>query len=184
MVCNCVLSADIKNYIFDSFAVSLWSSTHYFCIIKSNHNAICMCVSLHNNQIHAWLCLLFNPYSENTVIFDSLCQYGENLPHLNIYRRCVKLNLWLVWPQISPDIFSTTPSSLCVWQPTCLMAVSPILSECFRMLSRKSRSCDMAVSRMWILSLGMFSAMMEQKRYWPALGRQVCSSCSSVRSAG
>lgn len=70
--------------------------------------------------------------------------------------------------------------SLC----TCLMAVSPILSECFRMLSRKSLSCVMAVSRICVLSLGMFSDMMEQNRYWPALGRQVRSSCSSVRSAG
>lgn len=67
---------------------------------------------------------------------------------------------------------------------TCLMAVSPILSECLRMLSRKSFSCIMAVSRICILSLGMFSAMMEQKRYWPALGRHVSSSCSSVRRAG
>lgn len=67
---------------------------------------------------------------------------------------------------------------------TCLMAVSPILSECFLMLSRKSLSCVMAVSRICVLSLGMFSAMMEQNRYWPAFGRHVCSSCSSVRRAG
>lgn len=67
---------------------------------------------------------------------------------------------------------------------TCLMAISPILSECLRMLSKKSRSCVIAVSLMCVLSLGIFSAIMEQNRYWPALGRQVCSSCSRVLSAG
>lgn len=67
---------------------------------------------------------------------------------------------------------------------TCFMAVSPIFSECLRMLSRKSLRSDMETSRIWVRSSGMFSAMMPQNRYWPAWGRQECSSCSRVRNAG
>lgn len=67
---------------------------------------------------------------------------------------------------------------------TCLMAVSPILSECLRMLSRKSLRSDMETSLMCVRRTGMFSAMMAQKRYCPAFGRQFCSNCSNVHSAG
>lgn len=42
---------------------------------------------------------------------------------------------------------------------TCLMAVSPTLSECFLMLSRKSLRSDMEISLISSLSLGRFSAM-------------------------
>lgn len=52
---------------------------------------------------------------------------------------------------------------------TCLIAVSPTLSECFLMLSRKSLRSDMEISLMSSLSLGRFSAIIWQKRYWLTL---------------
>lgn len=52
---------------------------------------------------------------------------------------------------------------------TCLMANSPILSECFLMLSRKSFRSDMEISLMSSRNLGRFSAMIWQKRYWLTL---------------
>lgn len=45
---------------------------------------------------------------------------------------------------------------------TCLMAVSPTLSECFRMLSKKSLRSDMEISLISSLSLGRFSSMIWQ----------------------
>ncbi len=42
---------------------------------------------------------------------------------------------------------------------TCLMAVSPTLSECFLMLSRKSLRSDIEISLISSLNLGRFSAM-------------------------
>lgn len=52
---------------------------------------------------------------------------------------------------------------------TCLMAVSPTLSECFLMLSRKSLRSDMEISLISSLSLGRFSAMIWQNLYWLTL---------------
>lgn len=49
------------------------------------------------------------------------------------------------------------------------MAISPTLSECFLMLSRKSLRSDMEISLISSLSLGRFSAIIWQNLYWPTL---------------
>lgn len=49
------------------------------------------------------------------------------------------------------------------------MAISPTLSECFLMLSRKSLRSDMEISLISSLSLGRFSAIIWQNLYWLTL---------------
>lgn len=68
-------------------------------------------------------------------------------------------------------------------QLTCFMAVSPILSECFRILSKKSLRSDMDISFISSRSFGRFSIIIWQKRYWLTLGRYRFSSCSIVFKA-
>lgn len=66
---------------------------------------------------------------------------------------------------------------------TCFMAVSPILSECFRILSKKSLRSDMDISFISSRSFGRFSIIIWQNRYWLTLGRYRFSSCSIVFKA-
>ena len=66
---------------------------------------------------------------------------------------------------------------------TCFMAVSPILSECFRILSKKSLRSDMDISFISSRSFGRFSIIIWQKRYWLTRGRYRFSSCSIVFKA-
>jgi hypothetical protein len=67
---------------------------------------------------------------------------------------------------------------------TCLIAISPILAECFRMLSRKSFRSDIDASLILSRILGIVWHIACENRYLLTRGRYVCSSCSSVFSAG
>lgn len=52
---------------------------------------------------------------------------------------------------------------------TCFIAISPTLSECFLMLSRKSLRSDIEISLISSLNLGRFSAIIWQNLYWLTL---------------
>lgn len=52
---------------------------------------------------------------------------------------------------------------------TCLIAISPTLSECFLMLSRKSLRSDKEISLISSRNLGRFSAIIWQNLYWLTL---------------
>lgn len=59
---------------------------------------------------------------------------------------------------------SAQKESSCAWALTCFIAISPILSECLRMLSRKSFRSDMERSLISSRRVGMLSTMTLQKR--------------------
>lgn len=112
--------------------------------------------------------------------FTALHLYSEVCGMTVIFEQTFWDNLTLM--KLKFSLNNRTKVILFSWL-TCFMAVSPILSECFRILSKKSFRSDMDISFISSRSFGRFSIIIWQKRYWLTLGRYRFSSCSIVFKA-